>query len=976
MSFTSSPTLALDFIHCFLTFKETSSFQEKKAFNTIKELGFLSYYKDFKLLLYNSYFCPIFPSIKAFKSHLNKDLSLIPLKEKKSLISQALLIFNTLEVSSYKKNIELISLFQVHFTLVLFKELKLIDLFTCNFPNCSIVLSNEYRIKRHFQEAHKGSKIDPIYKAIKGHSLEATKFFFKIKSSESLSSVSNSPANIIEASSPIIEASSLSSVKDAFLARFSQKEQGFLEELNSFTLDSREKLSPFQIKTRYVEYISKYNIQDLQSLVVPVTSEEKVLEVLVLNLKEILYLSLEKSIFLNKIHLNILNSFEDNKIRNKPFKPLLNTQTRVKYFNFFSSFFIFFFRALSKSLETDISYFKVTQNIVSIFRTLISLVNRKIEADDNNYLELSNKSFQESRKTINNKLNKAKFNLFLNNIEDNSSNKASSTSSETTSSSLSSSLNSTSSPSSSDSSSSINSALLESSNIEVLKKIQEINKSRDSLSVKIKDLLLELIISLLKQSTDLNIFDSSINSFFASISIGKNKAIKDSLLLSQDYSKFIYSVQVLTIEYCFSELFKDNSLELTTLLRTFRDKYLNNSTNSALSEVLNNRAYCFRINREISTLNYISISSTSKETVSYKKITLSSNDLRTLFSSVLSSTYSILKEKLLFNIPKFRYKDINLSDYSKYEDRSNTTPFKCFRDFCPNSIHNSEFLRSEILANKALLNQFFILVNNNLELNSEKVKVYLADLLEFKKLCLLCIYLTTGLPLRGTELVTLRFLNSIKDIREIFLDISSSLFIVNISYYKGQTLSEKRASNIRYLPPYLSEIILLYIVLIDPFIEFLNISLLSSKKLKSIKSLIPYFFFVNNKLLGSRDLSLKLNSYSSLVLGQKIRIQIYRQVIITIIKEFMLEKLNLNTLFLEEDKSHVNELVAAQYNHSLNIEDLTYGRNSLVFKNINSNLQYKYLAFCLRYFTYFKINSSSSQVETYKTSLRIKDVSE
>ena len=413
MSFTSSPTLALDFIHCFLTFKETSSFQEKKAFNTIKELGFLSYYKDFKLLLCNRCFCPIFPLIKAFKSHLNKDLSLIPLKEKKSLISQALLIFNTLEVSSYKENIELISLFQVHFTLVPFKELKLIDLFTCNFPNCSIVLSNEYRIKRHFQEAHKGSKIDPIYKAIKGHSLEATKFFFKIKSSESLSSVSNSPANIIEASSPIIEASSLSSVKDAFLARFSQKEQGFLEELNSFTLDSREKLSPFQIKTRYVEYISKYNIQDLQSLVVPVTSEEKVLEVLVLNLKEILYLSLEKSIFLNKIHLNILNSFEDNKIRNKPFKPLLNTQTRVKYFNFFSSFFIFFFRALSKSLETDISYFKVTQNIVSIFRTLISLVNRKIEADDNNYLELSNKSFQESRKTINNKLNKAKFNLFL-----------------------------------------------------------------------------------------------------------------------------------------------------------------------------------------------------------------------------------------------------------------------------------------------------------------------------------------------------------------------------------------------------------------------------------------------------------------------------------------------------------------------------------------------------------------------------------
>ena len=87
MSFyTNSPTLILDFTYYFLIFKETSSFEEKKAFNTIKELDFLSYYKDFELLLCNYCFCPIFLLIKAFKSHLNKDLSLIPLKEKQSLI--------------------------------------------------------------------------------------------------------------------------------------------------------------------------------------------------------------------------------------------------------------------------------------------------------------------------------------------------------------------------------------------------------------------------------------------------------------------------------------------------------------------------------------------------------------------------------------------------------------------------------------------------------------------------------------------------------------------------------------------------------------------------------------------------------------------------------------------------------------------------------------------------------------------------
>ena len=39
------------------------------------------------------------------------------------------------------------------------------------------------------------------------------------------------------------------------------------------------------------------------------SKEEELLEVLIVNLKELLYLILEKSIFLNKIYLNYLNSF-------------------------------------------------------------------------------------------------------------------------------------------------------------------------------------------------------------------------------------------------------------------------------------------------------------------------------------------------------------------------------------------------------------------------------------------------------------------------------------------------------------------------------------------------------------------------------------------------------------------------------------------------------------------------------------------
>ena len=960
----------------FQIFKNTNTFQEKHAFIKTKELDFLSYYKDFKLLLCST--CQIAFGItsRSFKAHLLKHINIYSKEQKDLLISQAIIIFNSLEILSLKESLDLILLFSKSFNLGVFKELALIDLFTCNANNCLMILSSEYSIKRHFRENHNNNLISPIFIIKKGHALEINKFFFEINLNTSIVNI----ISINSRESSPIELNELNQAKEVFLANFAEKQKGYLKELSNFKLDPQDKLSPFQIKTRYIEYISKYNLEDLVGFIAPLSKEDKVLKVLVLNLKDILYLSLEKSIFLNKVHLNILNSFEDNKIRNKPFKPLLNASTRIKYFNFFSLFLTFFYRALKFSSNNQISYFKVDNSIVTIIKTLNNLVNEKInfDKDQEDYLELSNQSFQRNQKTINKKLNKVKINKLINLEESENENQSDTNSISNINSLVSNSIstldNSLNSISSSNSSSLNISHILESSNIDILKKIQDINKSKDTLSLKIKELLLELIIKLFKQKTDLNIFDSSINSFFAVISIRiKDRSFRDSLELSQDYSKFIYATQVLVIEYSFNRLFKDNNLELTIILREFRDKYLNNSTNYALSEILNNRAYCFKVNKEISTLDFVSISNTKKETVSYKKVTLSVDNLSSLFKELISTTYNLLVNKLLFNISKSKYKEVTLEEFAKFEDRNLTTPFKCFRDLYPNSNTYNNFLKNEIFNNSLLLNRFFKKINNNLQLNSQEVKSYLKDILEFKKLCLLLIYLTTGLPLRGTELVTLRYLNSYKDKREIFLDIGSNLFILNISYYKSQGLSDQRASNIRYLSPEISRIFLLYIVLIDPFIEFLNINLLSIKKLKKTKSLVPYFFYVNNRLLESKDLSLKLNSFSSLVLGQKIGIQVYRQIIITIIKEFMLEKLNSQTLLLENDENSLNKLIALQSNHSSKVEDLNYGRNNTTFNNINSNLQFKYLQFCLRYFAFFKINSFNSEVESYKTQLKIKN---
>jgi hypothetical protein len=117
-----------------------------------------------------------------------------------------------------------------------------------------------------------------------------------------------------------------------------------------------------------------------------------------------LYLSLEKVTFLNKSYLNILNSFEASKTRNKPFKPLLNSETRVRYFGFFSTFILFLFRASQSSSR----YIKLDPSILDLFKAVQALYEEKLQEGD--YLGSISKSLSKRRAALNLKLYRSQIN--------------------------------------------------------------------------------------------------------------------------------------------------------------------------------------------------------------------------------------------------------------------------------------------------------------------------------------------------------------------------------------------------------------------------------------------------------------------------------------------------------------------------------------------------------------------------------------
>ena len=213
-------------------------------------------------------------------------------------------------------------------------------------------------------------------------------------------------------------------------------------------------------------------------------------------------------------------------------------------------------------------------------------------------------------------------------------------------------------------------------------------------------------------------------------------------------------------------------------------------------------------------------------------------------------------------------------------------------------------------------------------------------------------------------------MNSIKDKREIFLDKGSSLFIINISYYKGYQISEKKASNIRYLPQVVSQMFLLYIVLVTPFIDFLNINSNTSINV----SLNSYLFYINKRILKSEDLSRFMASFTNLTIGQKINIQSYRQLIVGFIRNFMNIELDENNLLVNKNSSNLNKIQASQMNHSINTEELHYGRSSLSFSNIKANSQLEYYNFCLRYFEFFELDTIDLNISSFINLLKQREI--
>lgn len=195
-----------------------------------------------------------------------------------------------------------------------------------------------------------------------------------------------------------------------------------------------------------------------------------------------------------------------------------------------------------------------------------------------------------------------------------------------------------------------------------------------------------------------------------------------------------------------------------------------------------------------------------------------------------------------------------------------------------------DLLLNKLLNKNTLISQKLIKNLAILEFNKENIKVLYNNRIKFLELLYLAIYLTSGSPLRGTELILINYINTItQPLRNILIEPSRPEFIkINTTYNKSFNINRINKTNMRFLNIRLSRILKAYLIFFLPLYHFININYFKITKIS------PKLFESKGQLFTVDYLSNLLGLETLKYLGETITINPYRHLIKYIIKERLL----------------------------------------------------------------------------------------
>jgi hypothetical protein len=363
-----------------------------------------------------------------------------------------------------------------------------------------------------------------------------------------------------------------------------------------------------------------------------------------------------------------------------------------------------------------------------------------------------------------------------------------------------------------------------------------------------------LCISLLNHSLRGSAFESPVVVFLAVLSIDEknNSAFCNAAAYSPVLSKFIKISQMLVIQRAIVAA-EDGDVEYPAdMLDDLRKRFLVQGSRSPFDWAYKQRQIARRIASNTTGTGAI-IWTEDCQRVAYHEISLSMGDLRDFVATQVRLAQRDLDELLMLHPEEHRCDVVPLLWLYKLEDNhaNNQAGRSFLRD-----VRNAEALQSSkggagrwlidrVISHKWLSNEFLSLSKpDQIKWQKKRVEQYFQDVDLFLERLLLLVHITSGQPARGTELLTLRHMNTLNGHhRSIF--IKNGLLGTVTSYHKGYNVTGTLKIIHRYLPKEVSELLVYYLWLVLPFWQKLDVLVYGRKEPPS-----PYLW---PKKVGSWD---------------------------------------------------------------------------------------------------------------------------
>lgn len=395
--------------------------------------------------------------------------------------------------------------------------------------------------------------------------------------------------------------------------------------------------------------------------------------------------------------------------------------------------------------------------------------------------------------------------------------------------------------------------------------------------------ILLFCISLLDHTLQGDLFESTLVGFLAVLSIDcQKRVLQDASAYIPKLSALIKIGQILVIQRSVLAAEEGDVEHPANLLDEMRERFMIYGSRSPFNWALRLRAYGKKICNRTTSLGYIGWSD-DKEQLSYKSTELRMDRFQGWVRTEVELIQTQLEDLLLLH-PDERKEDIVpgfILHRLKDNPSKNTRSWSFLVD--PRNQEElpdrSRWLLDRVLDNEWLRDEFLkIETKGPFHWLTHSVNHYLARVDRFLERLLLLVHLTSGQPARGTEIISLRYQNTVQGhLRNIFVE--DGLVSTVTAYHKGYSVFGSTKIIHHYLPKEVGELLIYYLWLIRPFTEKLRRLAFGDKEPPS-----PFVWAAGKTSWDSSRLSSALKEEAKVHLHTDLNISVYRHIAIAISK--------------------------------------------------------------------------------------------